>query len=674
MTYSVGNSEVANYANTSSGQVLDVAASNGVGGSGESVNASLTGRTILTFTVATNIQFLTIDVTSLGGYVPGNSDITITVNPNVYVYGVLPILAYNQFGNYGTLPASIPDASLVIAGGTAGDTIKLVNNGNIVGYGGDGGGVITFFPCYCCGSSAATGSPSAGNAALSFITPGITLTIENNGYIAGGGGGGAGTTVYNDVVPGGGGGAGGGISGLVGLPQNTFGGVPTVRATPPNAGNSGTAPYVYTSGCGQLLAFNGGGGGFVLPGTGGGPPSGYGGTGGGGGAGGSGGAASDTPRAWNNSGGSANNAAPTPSTFFTANQGGGGGGWGASGASGYQSTFVYQVGAIGGNSIITNGNAYTMVGDGATRLYGAVNTARTALIYTIPASQSALTLNISTLPGFVVNMDVIVIVPYGVVLKTFSIGYVAGGSAPRSVRLINNGYILGTGGRGGAENGANSVGTNALSVGVSGSLGSWSIPLIIENNGFIAGGGGGGAIAYDGGSIATSTKIVYGGGGAGGGESGTTGSRARNTAPAPLVIGPGKNGTNVVVGAVTYSSGGTGGNILPGVRVTQNGLFAPGSYPGVGGQAGGSGAFWLQYPNSEDGVVQNILNYGGAGGEEGGTDYFYIAGGGGGGWGAYGGSSNVQSGRQPGYAIKLISLSVPVYISRQGTMFGIIAP
>ena len=32
MTYSVGNSEVANYANTSSGQVTNVAADNGLGG------------------------------------------------------------------------------------------------------------------------------------------------------------------------------------------------------------------------------------------------------------------------------------------------------------------------------------------------------------------------------------------------------------------------------------------------------------------------------------------------------------------------------------------------------------------------------------------------------------------------------------------------------------------
>jgi hypothetical protein len=88
-----------------------------------------------------------------------------------------------------------------IIGGTVGDTIKLVNNGLIVGAGGDGGGLYAL-----SGASGSFKGPTKGNTALSFITPGITLVIENNGYIAGGGGGG----VHNGT--GGTGGTGGGGS------------------------------------------------------------------------------------------------------------------------------------------------------------------------------------------------------------------------------------------------------------------------------------------------------------------------------------------------------------------------------------------------------------------------------------------------------------------------------
>ncbi len=83
MTYSVGNSEVANYANTSSGKVTNVVADDGLGGAG--VVTDVTDRVALSFVVATNIQFLTIDVTSLDDYVAGMTDVTITVNAGVYV-------------------------------------------------------------------------------------------------------------------------------------------------------------------------------------------------------------------------------------------------------------------------------------------------------------------------------------------------------------------------------------------------------------------------------------------------------------------------------------------------------------------------------------------------------------------------------------------------------------
>jgi hypothetical protein len=361
MPYTVGQSGVANWANTTLSTVTGVVANGGVGGSGEAVVGG-SNRVALTFTVATNIQFLSVDVTSLAGYVAGMTDVTITVNPNVYVYGA---------------PVSIPtpDASMQIIGGAVGDTIKLVNNGNIVGYGGDGAGSYNFdADCCGCGYSLEVTAPSPGNAALSFVTPGITLTIENNGYIAGGGGGGGavGGNSINANVPGGGGGAGGGISGKVGIITNASTSGFTNRAVPPNAGATGVSASRFFGCCNSLTALQGGGGGFVLPGTGGVFNEDDQGLGGGGGAGGGGASSSTNAHAYNNDGGSANNAAPTYTRFDDAYQGGGGGGWGASGAAGYEAFSLVQAGAAGGNSIITNGNAYTMLGDGNTRLYGTV--------------------------------------------------------------------------------------------------------------------------------------------------------------------------------------------------------------------------------------------------------------------------------------------------------------
>lgn len=78
--------------------------------------------------------------------------------------------------------------------------MTLVNNGYIIGRGGNGG--------------TATGNGAAGGPAINVISTGVTILNNAGGYIAGGGGGGGGALDMTDSDGvGGGGGAGGGIAG-----------------------------------------------------------------------------------------------------------------------------------------------------------------------------------------------------------------------------------------------------------------------------------------------------------------------------------------------------------------------------------------------------------------------------------------------------------------------------
>jgi hypothetical protein len=333
--------------------VTNVAADNGVGGSGESVN--VVDRVDLSYTIAANVVNFNVLVNSIPRYILGKSDITVTVNANVYASSIIQ-----------------GSRALRILGASTGDTVKLVNNGYIAGWGGNGGGLATFDVTGCCEGYVASASiPSDGTLAFEYSTLSpAPLTIENNGYIGGGGGGGG--AGFNDTSDNpyfsygggnGGGGAGGGIS------YSTPGfGYNRARATP-------TAPtglnglQIYTGfDCAGVNFYQGGGGGFIFPGVGG-FASGRG-VGIGGGSGGSGGLfyiGSYTP---SNNGGNANENAPNPSDGpVNSLIAGGGGGWGANGARGYVITNIYQFGAIGGPAIKTNGNPVT-ISTGLSRIYG----------------------------------------------------------------------------------------------------------------------------------------------------------------------------------------------------------------------------------------------------------------------------------------------------------------
>lgn len=204
------------------------------------------------------------------------------------------------------------------------------------------------------------------------------------------------------------------------------------------------------------------------------------------------------------------------------------------------------------------------------------------------------------------------------------------GVFPRGLTIINNGYIMGKGGRGGLGN--SGPPSSGLSGGPAISLLTSATINMAGTTSYIGGGGGGGGGNSWGG----------GGGGAGGGQGGSSYYSGTQIGGAGGAIGQsGANGTSrwseynqqgiggsagggggtgkdISKGTDNCTSGGGGGRIFPGTATTSPG--GDGGGPGQTGGAGGTGS--------------------------------NRAGGGGGGWGAAGGSA-VYSGGAAGKAIAL---------------------
>jgi len=172
------------------------------------------------------------------GYVAGISDVTVHVNPGVYVGSGSPYLYGMEVNSF-----------------SPGDKVTVINSGYIVGRGGDGGGDVF-------GSNPGNPGTPGGNAVyLSSPT-----TIYNYGTIGGGGGGGGGSTGAqtnkSGTFWGGGGGGGAGYSqgsggydsgsGAPGSPGTTLTG---------GAGGHGYDPYSLTGGAGGDLGVPGAAGG-----------------------------------------------------------------------------------------------------------------------------------------------------------------------------------------------------------------------------------------------------------------------------------------------------------------------------------------------------------------------------------------------------------------------------
>lgn len=156
-------------------------------------------------------------------YVPGISDITVTVNPGVTIGST----------STGTAAMIVPNAF------SPGDAVTIVNNGLIQGMGGGGGGGGPASPAF----NSNPGGPGAGGG--NALSVSRSVTVDNPGTLASGGGGGGGGGGRGSGVSGGSGGGGGGG----GAGTNGGGG-----------GSGGTAPFGSSGGSPGTSPAGGGGG------------------------------------------------------------------------------------------------------------------------------------------------------------------------------------------------------------------------------------------------------------------------------------------------------------------------------------------------------------------------------------------------------------------------------
>jgi hypothetical protein len=146
----------------------------GVGGSGTVISMSnLQGKSntvAIPLTISGNTYNYDVYTNRGPTYSPGNSNITVTINPGVTVGST----------STGTFALTVPSAF------SPTDNITIVNNGTIVGRGGNGGAGSPTFTSPAPIPAVAGGG---GGTALRILRP---TTITNNGTIGGGGGGGGG--------------------------------------------------------------------------------------------------------------------------------------------------------------------------------------------------------------------------------------------------------------------------------------------------------------------------------------------------------------------------------------------------------------------------------------------------------------------------------------------------
>lgn len=242
------------------------------------------------------------------------------------------------------------------AGMTIDIPCTIINNGYIIGRGGNGAGTI--------GYNGTAGGPAIRiNSGVS----GVTITNETGAYIAGGGGGGGTQNSTSQRRGPGGGGAGGGTGGT-GVKKNgtahstqshSTGAVLNAAATQPSPVTSQTAQaggvgsYVSENSSGsETSGTSAGGGGRILPGADCNPTTAY-----------------VTQWGGDGTGGAGGQAGSVGHRSGDATLGAGGGGWGEAGGNGNGGRSVNGSGGAGGKAVEDTGNTYTLTNNGT--IFGA---------------------------------------------------------------------------------------------------------------------------------------------------------------------------------------------------------------------------------------------------------------------------------------------------------------
>lgn len=543
----------------------------------------------------------------------GLTDFYGTSKPAALTFNVQQIVAsdYITAGGTLTIPTGVyvwSDDTSVAALTVDVTNATIINNGYIIGKGGDGG--------LYQGQAG-----SAGGPAISITASGVTVTNSSGAYIAGGGGGGGGARRFSGQWSGGGGGAGGGRGGATAtIPNTTYAGGAIGQKGTSYYGAAGAAEagghgsYDDESSSGTDNGGGSGGGGRILPGV-----------------------RQDHARSTLGYGGAGGEQGGPGRVAGNNNLGGGGGGWGAAGGNA-----TYTGGAAG--AAITGSGSFTNAGT----IFGP-NSASYTVALTNEGTINGRENRKQIVASSFISSGQTLRIPAGFWVWSDDIA-VAALTVDIPCTIENLGNIIGKGGAGGTKSGTGTTTVAPENGGPAISVTSAGVTIVNGSSAYIAGGGGGGHGNTGSGNQDNSPFGCSGGGGAGGGiGGGSTGgsggvigqsggdgasdsSRDQPHAPGRGGgAGGGGGGSLSATSGSDRATGGGGGRILPGV--------------------GGQGCYISSYGAS-----------GGSAGNVGGTGTTSAHASGGGGWGAAGGGGGGTGGAA-------ISGTV-VSLTDDGTIYG----
>lgn len=125
--------------------------------------------------LSSDVNNYVLNTAKVPGYSPGGTRLTFVIDSNV-------VVGSNSTGSW---------AFTVDNSWNANDTITIINNGRIVGRGGNGGRGSDLYP---------TQNPTAGEAGGPALLAQRSVTIQNNNLIGGGGGGAGGGKSFNSCI------------------------------------------------------------------------------------------------------------------------------------------------------------------------------------------------------------------------------------------------------------------------------------------------------------------------------------------------------------------------------------------------------------------------------------------------------------------------------------------